>query len=665
MNDRRRRLEIDCESTVGTLLEFLQFGGSKEDTCTMERTWRSIRKSTLILLLPLLLARVNCEAPLVDSSALPLEHRSVYGPPAQYGPAATHGAEENWPLASPDTPQIKHLQVQCEKTHMRVNIEFDRPFYGMIFSKGFYSDPHCVHLKPGTGHLSATFEIFLNSCGMSSSANHNVAAYGAPTPSGSYVENTIIVQYDPYVQEVWDQARKLRCTWYDFYEKAVTFRPFQVDMLHAVTANFLGDNLQCWMQIQVGKGPWASEVSGIVKIGQTMTMVLAIKDDENKFDMLVRNCVAHDGKRAPIQLVDQYGCVVRPKIMSRFQKIKNFGPSASVVSFAYFQAFKFPDSMNVHFQCVIQVCRYNCPEPKCGHPGLEYGAPATGLTQEYGAPVHQNLGAEYGAPPVPEYGVPPAFADPRHPSGPAGAYSEQNADVVPAPQAQTSSSSPSSTPGDATASSSPQSPQDNIHLPPPPLPGHPAGAYQTVKRKGTAGSEELEGNLATLGGRPRSVEGFPAELRGARRRRSADEHLHDDDSTIYRTVTLISSHVYKRAAQEMTDVNTSRTIQVVAPGDVNFALGTTNSSNDTTVVIQNASASADPETICMSLPGFVGGLVMLLLVVVVASLVAAFLFVRVRAVDRKNMVAGSGFVHAAYAADNCSVPNPEFVKVAN
>lgn len=33
------------------------------------------------------------------------------------------------------------------------------------------------------------------------------------------------------------------------------------------------------MQIQVGKGPWASEVAGIVKIGQTMTMVLAIKDE--------------------------------------------------------------------------------------------------------------------------------------------------------------------------------------------------------------------------------------------------------------------------------------------------------------------------------------------------------------------------------------------------
>ncbi len=112
-----------------------------------------------------------------------------------------------------------------------------------------------------------------------------------------------------------------------------------------------------------------------------MTMVLAIKDDENKFDMLVRNCVAHDGKRAPIQLVDQYGCVTRPKIMSRFHKIKNFGASASVVSYAYFQAFKFPDSMNVHFQCVIQVCRFQCPEPKCGGEELygPHGLPGPGI----------------------------------------------------------------------------------------------------------------------------------------------------------------------------------------------------------------------------------------------------------------------------------------------
>lgn len=74
-----------------------------------------------------------------------------------------------------------------------------------------------------------------------------------------------------------------------------------------------------------------------------MTMVLAIKDEESKFDMIVRNCIAHNGKNAPIHLVDDNGCVLRPKIISRFQKVKNFGTSASVISYAYFQAFKFPE----------------------------------------------------------------------------------------------------------------------------------------------------------------------------------------------------------------------------------------------------------------------------------------------------------------------------------
>jgi hypothetical protein len=443
---------------------------------------------------------------------------------------------------------------------------------------------------------------------------------------------------------------------YDFYEKAVTFRPFQVDMLHAVTANFLGDNLQCWMQIQVGKGPWASEVSGIVKIGQTMTMVLAIKDDESKFDMLVRNCVAHDGKRAPIQLVDQYGCVVRPKIMSKFQKIKNFGPSASVVSFAYFQAFKFPDSMNVHFQCVIQVCRYHCPEPKCGGAafGGEYGPPTLGLgglhgpglSGEYGAPAPSLEGGthtEYGAPPPPlnEYGAPAAFPDPRHPSGPSGSFSEPKPDVVPAPQAQQSSSTsnPPNPSSPAPHHPSSGSTNDDIHLPPPPLPGHqnPYNTVSTLKRKGGV-VDEVQGNLATVGGRPRSVE---VELQGVRRRRNAG--------------TFVVTRIYKREAQEMTDVNTSRIIQVVAPGDVNFALN--GASNNETVVIQSTSSSApDSEHICMSVPSFVGGLVMLLLVLVVACLVAAFLFVRVRAIDRKG--ATTTFVSHGY-------DNSEFVKVAN
>jgi len=288
-------------------------------------------------------------------------------------PAAA-APSDPWPAPTHDMPRIVSLDVKCEKNLMKVSIEFDQPFNGVIFSKGHYANVNCVHLPAGLGRTSATFDVSINTCGTSGNTENGLYGYGSQAGSGTFFENTIIIQFDPQVQEVWDQARKLRCTWHDQYEKSVTFRPFPVDMLDVVRADFAGDNVGCWMQIQVGKGPWASEVSGLVKIGQTMTMVLAIKDDDGKFDMLVRNCMAHDGKRAPIQLVDQSGCVTRPKLMSRFTKIKNFGSSASVLSYAHFQAFKFPDSMEVHFQCTIQICRYQCPDQCSG----ESGAPTNG-----------------------------------------------------------------------------------------------------------------------------------------------------------------------------------------------------------------------------------------------------------------------------------------------
>ena len=317
---------------------------------------------------------IDSKTDLQQEESFAAEHRTYLPPPGGTNSpqaAASNDNHELWPQSRSDMPQIKSLNVKCEKNFMKVNVEFDRPFYGTVFSKGHFSDPKCVHMIAGSGHLIANFDIFMGACGMTSMNSDTALAPTSSSGSGLYIENTIIIQYDPQVQEIWDQARRLRCTWYDYYEKAVTFKSFSVEMQDAVTANYLGDNIQCWLQIQVGKGPWASEVAGIVKIGQTMTIVLAIKDEENKFDMLVRNCIAHDGKRTPIDLVDSNGCIVRPKIMSKFSKIKNFGASASVLSYAYFQAFKFPDSMEVHFQCTIQVCRHQCPEQCSGGDAAE------------------------------------------------------------------------------------------------------------------------------------------------------------------------------------------------------------------------------------------------------------------------------------------------------
>jgi hypothetical protein len=408
----------------------------------------------------------------------------------------------------------------------------------------------------------------------------------------------------------------------------------------------------------VGKGPWASEVSGIVKIGQTMTMVLAIKDEENKFDMLVRNCVAHDGKRTPIQLVDHNGCVIRPKIMYKFQKIKNFGPSASVVSFTYFQAFKFPDSMNVHFQCVIQVCRYHCPEPKC--PG-DYALPPHAADANGGDyaglnSVHPN---EYGPPPPPQLADYPAYPDPRHPSGPAGAYSELKPEIVLPNAAPPSASSPKPSQKEVDAATAAgddhndaNNDDDSLNLPPPPLPGH-IKSYATVKRQGTVGGDDQQQqqhmNLVSLGGRPRSVDmDAAAKPHRQHRRSTGDPEL---------------------------DVNTSRVIQVVAPGDVNFALNVPNSGNgtnggggssngDTVVMSTRSGHSAD--SVCISVPSFVAGLAMLLSVLVVACLVVTFLFLRVRSMNNaKAMSCGAPPSAQGPYMHGAAFEAAEFVKMAS
>lgn len=171
--------------------------------------------------------------------------------PTYSKPAQQQQQDEVWPKPQGEMPKITSLDVTCEKNLMKVYVEFDKPFYGIIFSKGHYSDVNCVHLPAGLGRTNAKFDVSINSCGTTGNTENGLYGYGADSGSGTYFENTIVIQYDPQVQEVWDQARKLRCTWHDQYEKSVTFRPFPVDMLDVVRADFAGDNVGCWMQIQV------------------------------------------------------------------------------------------------------------------------------------------------------------------------------------------------------------------------------------------------------------------------------------------------------------------------------------------------------------------------------------------------------------------------------
>ena len=47
----------------------------------------------------------------------------------------------------------------CGKTHMEVQISFDRPFNGIIFSKGAIDQYNCIYVKPQTGSRAYSFNI--------------------------------------------------------------------------------------------------------------------------------------------------------------------------------------------------------------------------------------------------------------------------------------------------------------------------------------------------------------------------------------------------------------------------------------------------------------------------------------------------------------------------
>lgn len=71
--------------------------------------------------------------------------------------------------------------------------------------------------------------------------------------------------------------------------------------------------------------------------------------------MRVKSCEASDDRNRPIQLSDQNGCVLRPKMISKFMKMRSSDARATVVTYAFFHAFKFPDSMAVQIRCKVRT----------------------------------------------------------------------------------------------------------------------------------------------------------------------------------------------------------------------------------------------------------------------------------------------------------------------
>jgi hypothetical protein len=165
---------------------------------------------------------------------------------------------------------------------------------------------------------------------------------------------------------VWDTIRSVRCLWEGNLKDSLSVA-LSVGMLSQEIVTFSGDTAMAKLDIQLGRGPFAPPANGLVKIGEQMTLVISVSGDPG-FDIQVKDCRATDSTGDRIYpLTDDSGCILKPKLFGAFQKTRNTGDSgASIIAYAFFNAFKFPDVMDLMIQCNIELCKTDCqvcPEP--------------------------------------------------------------------------------------------------------------------------------------------------------------------------------------------------------------------------------------------------------------------------------------------------------------
>ncbi|XP_015600177.1 uncharacterized protein LOC107270055 isoform X2 [Cephus cinctus] len=257
-------------------------------------------------------------------------------------------------------PHIHNIDVECSKTMMTINIEFNREFDGVIYSKGYYTNPDCRYVSQNSGQKEYSFTVSLDSCGTQFINDFEGEAGQA------YLENVLVLQNEPGIQEVWDTVRRVRCLWEGNINKALSVS-LSVDMLNQEIVTFSGDTASARLDIQTGRGPFAPAADGLVKIGEIMTLVVSVEGDPG-FDLQVRDCIARDESSTnTVQLTDERGCILKPKLFGAFQKTRDTGNTgASIIAYAFFQAFKFPDVMDLFIECNVELCKTDCdacPDP--------------------------------------------------------------------------------------------------------------------------------------------------------------------------------------------------------------------------------------------------------------------------------------------------------------
>ncbi|OXA43756.1 uncharacterized protein LOC110858426 [Folsomia candida] len=257
--------------------------------------------------------------------------------------------------------RVQHIEAECQDDFMKIRVAFNGSFHGLVYSSGYSYDPDCVYVN-GTGRDGYEYLIKLNRCGTLGASNH---AEGRKEPSKNFMWNTVTVQYNPMIEEEWDEHFKVTCEYgYDFW-KTVTFPFLDVEVATGNPVVFTLTPPECYMEIRYGFGTSGTRVGGPVRVGDPLTLMIYMRSQYDGFDIVVNDCYAHNGATKKIQLIDHYGCPVDSKLMSPFRGTWSHTGVYETQVFAYLKTFRFTGSPALYIECDVRMCHGQCPSQPC------------------------------------------------------------------------------------------------------------------------------------------------------------------------------------------------------------------------------------------------------------------------------------------------------------
>ena len=239
-------------------------------------------------------------------------------------------------------PPVQDLQVMCLADGVQVSIQLGG-YDGIIYVKGHSNDANCRRLVTSSDADTIDFKVLFGQCGL-------IHVDG----EAGFV---LVVQKHPRLVTYRARAYHIKCV-YSTGERTVTLG-FNVSMIttSGTIAN-TGPPPTCLMSICTLDG---REISS-AEIGDDLLLKVDVQPDFI-YGGFARSCVAktmEDEGEFQYEVTDANGCATDPSIFGNWE----YDPHAKQLM-ARFNAFKFPSSNNLRFQCNIRVCFGSCPPVNC------------------------------------------------------------------------------------------------------------------------------------------------------------------------------------------------------------------------------------------------------------------------------------------------------------